>query len=112
MLQWDELRITPDGRYLIIDVEVQNLAFYDNIYIESLYFVTYKNPDDFNSISDKGTKILNYKNSFNAGKYMDIKQPENNRIDFTIRNTNQEKHLRNLKDKRKYLRSRRKNCIP
>ena len=32
MLQWNELRSTPDGRYLIIDVEVQNLNFYDNIY--------------------------------------------------------------------------------
>ena len=53
MLQWNELRITPDGRYLIIDVEVQNLNFYDNIYIESLYFVTYKNPSDCDPISDK-----------------------------------------------------------
>lgn len=44
---------------------------------------------------DKGTKILNYKNSFNAGKYMDIKQPENNRIDFTIINTNQENENHN-----------------
>ena len=58
MLQWNELRITPDGRYLIIDVEVQNLNFYDNIYIESLYFVTYKNPSDYDPISDKGTKIF------------------------------------------------------
>ena len=58
MLQWDELRITPDGRYLIIDVAVQNLTFYDNIYIESLYFVTYKNPSDCDPISDKGTKIF------------------------------------------------------
>ena len=44
---------------------------------------------------DKGTKILNYKNSFNAGKYMYIKQPENNRIDFTIINTNQENENHN-----------------
>ena len=44
---------------------------------------------------DKGTKILNYKNSFNVGKYTDIKQPENNRIDFKIINTNQENENHN-----------------
>lgn len=44
---------------------------------------------------DKGTKILNYKNSFNVGNYTDIKQPENNRIDFKIINTNQENENHN-----------------
>lgn len=57
MLQWNELRITPDGKYLIIDVAVQNLSYYKNITIESLYFVTYKNPSDCDPINDKGTKI-------------------------------------------------------
>lgn len=39
---------------------------------------------------DKGTKILNYKNPLNFGKYKDIEEPANNRIDFKIINTNQE----------------------
>ncbi len=37
-----------------------------------------------------GTKILNYKNPLSFGKYEDVKEPENNRIDFNIVNTNQE----------------------
>lgn len=46
MLQWNELRITPDGRYLIIDVEVQHLEYYDNVYLESISICVPKNPDD------------------------------------------------------------------
>lgn len=41
MLQWNELRVTPDGKYLIVDVEVQNKSFYDNIYINNLTLQIY-----------------------------------------------------------------------
>lgn len=39
---------------------------------------------------DMGTKILNYKNPLDFGKYKMIETPENNRIDFNIVNTNSE----------------------
>ena len=42
------------------------------------------------SNADMGTKILNYKNPLNFGKYEMIETPENNRIDFNIVNTNSE----------------------
>lgn len=42
------------------------------------------------SNADMGTKILNYKNPLDFGKYKTIKEPENNRIDFNIVNTNSE----------------------
>lgn len=48
MLQWDELSITPDGKYLVIDVQVQDSAFYNNIYIESIYMNAYSKSEDFN----------------------------------------------------------------
>ena len=54
MLQWNELRITPDGRYLIIDVEVQNLDFYKEIHIETLWMEVFDNADNYKS---KGKKF-------------------------------------------------------
>ncbi len=42
------------------------------------------------SNADIGTKVLNYKNPLNFGKYKAIEEPENHRIDFNIVNTNSE----------------------
>ena len=42
------------------------------------------------SNSDIGSKVLNYKNPLNFGKYENILAPENDRIDFNIVNTNSE----------------------
>ncbi|MCI8384618.1 MAG: hypothetical protein HFJ33_07175 [Clostridia bacterium] len=42
------------------------------------------------STADIGTKILNYKNPLDFGKYKMINRPKNNRIDFNIINTNSE----------------------
>ena len=47
MLQWDELRITPDGKFLIVDVEVQNLDYFKDVYLESLQMNVYSKADDF-----------------------------------------------------------------
>lgn len=38
MLQWNELRVTPDGKRLIVDVQVQELDYYDDVYIDSICF--------------------------------------------------------------------------
>lgn len=45
MLQWNELRITPDGKYLIIDVEVQSQSYYKNIFINTLSLQVYSKID-------------------------------------------------------------------
>lgn len=42
MLQFNELRIGPDGKHLIIDVQVQNLSYYDDIYIDTIIIDTQK----------------------------------------------------------------------
>ena len=34
MIEFKELRVTPDGKTLIIDVAVKDLSYYDNVYIE------------------------------------------------------------------------------
>ena len=47
MLNWNELRITPDGKFLIIDVEVQNLDYFKDVYLESLQMNVYPKADDF-----------------------------------------------------------------
>lgn len=36
MIEFKELRVTPDGKTLIIDVAVKDLSYYDDVYIDSL----------------------------------------------------------------------------
>lgn len=40
MVQFNELRITPDGKNLIIDVSVQDMEYYDNVFIDSIIIDT------------------------------------------------------------------------
>ena len=61
--------------------ELTNENTIKELYIDNIFMT---------SKLDKGTKILNYKNPLNFGKYKDIEEPTNNRIDFKIINTNQE----------------------
>ena len=42
MLQFNELRISPDNKYLIVDVQVQELPYYDNINIDTIIIDTQK----------------------------------------------------------------------
>jgi hypothetical protein len=47
MINFQELRITPDGKYLIIDVVIPKYSFYENISIASISIYnksTYKHP--------------------------------------------------------------------
>lgn len=47
MLQWNELRITEDSKHLVIDVQVQNLEYYKNVHLQSLYMNVYKKSSDY-----------------------------------------------------------------
>lgn len=40
MLEFRELRITPDGNHLIIDVAVQEHSYYENVFIDSIIIDT------------------------------------------------------------------------
>ena len=45
MLQFNQLRITPDGKHLIVDVSVKNMAQYEEVYINSIKIDTQKTFD-------------------------------------------------------------------
>lgn len=36
MIHFNELKITPDNKHLIIDVSVSNESYYDNVYLDSI----------------------------------------------------------------------------
>lgn len=42
MLQWNELRVTADAKNLIIDVQVQDMEYYDKIVIDKIVVDTQK----------------------------------------------------------------------
>nr|DAI06258.1 MAG TPA: hypothetical protein [Crassvirales sp.] len=42
MVQFNELHITPDGKTLVIDVSVKDLAYYENVYLDSIQIETQK----------------------------------------------------------------------
>ncbi len=77
--QYTDISIYIDNTSTISELTDENTI--KQLYIDSI--VTTSN-------SDIGTKILNYKNPLNFGKYEMIDFPENNTIDFNIVNTNSE----------------------
>lgn len=40
MLQYNELRITQDRKYLVIDVQVQELSYYEDVYLDTIIIDT------------------------------------------------------------------------
>ena len=77
--QYSDLAIYIDNGQASSELTNENTI--KELYIDNIFMT---------SKLDKGTKILNYKNPLNFGKYKDIEEPNNNRIDFKIINTNQE----------------------
>lgn len=57
MLIFNELRITPDGQYLIIDVSVSNAEYYSGISIQSIIIDT---QDTYISSGPSNTPIYSY----------------------------------------------------
>lgn len=77
--QYTDISIYIDNTSTISELTDENTI--KELYIDSIVAT---------SNSDIGTKILNYKNPLNFGKYKMIMPSENNRIDFNIINTNSE----------------------
>lgn len=77
--QYSDISIYIDNTSYITDLTNENTV--KELYIDNIVM---------KSNSDKGTKILNYKNPLNFGKFKSIETPQNNRIDFNIINTNSE----------------------
>ena len=78
------------SQYSDISIYIDNLSHISELTDENTVKELYIDNIVINSNSDKGTKVLNYKNPLNFGKYKYIDEPSNNRIDFDIVNTNSE----------------------
>lgn len=77
--QYSDLSIYIDNTSYISELTNENTI--KELYIDSIVI---------NSSADIGTKILNYKNPLDFGKYKNIQYPNSGRIDFNIINTNSE----------------------
>lgn len=82
--QYTDLSIYLNNSEYSSDLTEQNTV--KELYIDNIMLITN---------IDRGTKILNYKNPLNIGKYANIEKPKNDRIDFKIINTNQENENHN-----------------
>ena len=78
------------SQYTDLSIYIDNLSTVTELTDENTVRELYIDNISMKSNADIGTKILNYKNPLNFGKYEDIQVPENNRIDFNIVNTNSE----------------------
>ena len=85
--QYSDISIYIDNGQTISDLTDENSV--KELYIDNI---------EITSKSEKGNKILNYKNPLNFGKYQDIVQPERDRIDFTIINTNEQNENHNYSE--------------
>ena len=77
-------------QYTDISIYIDNMSTISELTDENTIKQLYIDDIVATSNADMGTKILNYKNPLNFGKYEMIETPENNRIDFNIVNTNSE----------------------
>ena len=57
MIEFKELRVTPDGKTLIIDVAVKDLSYYDNVYIKS---VTIDTQDTYSESGSSTNPLFHY----------------------------------------------------
>lgn len=78
------------SQYSDISIFIDNTSYITDLTNENTVKELYIDNISIQANSDKGTKILNYKNPLNFGKYKEIKGSKNDRIDFNIINTNSE----------------------
>ena len=78
------------SQYSDISIYIDNTSTISELTNENTIKELYIDNIEITSNSEKGTKILNYKNALNFGKYKKLEAPNNNRIDFNIVNTNSE----------------------
>lgn len=57
MIQFNELRVTPDGKRLIIDASVKDLQYYNDVYIDTIVIDT---QDTYMANGPSGNPIFSY----------------------------------------------------
>lgn len=77
-------------QYTDISIYIDNTSTISELTDENTIKQLYIDNIVATSNADRGTKVLNYKNPLDFGKYKMVEPPANNRIDFNIINTNSE----------------------
>ena len=80
---------------IYIDNKLENSELTDENTVKQLYI---DNITISPQLKHKGKKLLNYKNPLIFGKYTNIEQYENDRIDFNIVNNNDQNYSNNYND--------------
>lgn len=79
MVTFNELRITKDGKYLIIDVSIRSQSYYDKVYLDSISIDTqdtYKDGGPSSSIvynkniTSESTTAKNYRLELSVGDFL------------------------------------------
>lgn len=83
------------SQYSDISIFIDNTSYITDLTNENTVKELYIDNISIKANSDKGTKILNYKNPLSFGKYKEIESSNNDRIDFNIINTNSENENHN-----------------
>lgn len=84
------LRDMSINQYTDISIYIDNISTISELTDENTIKELYIDNIVATSTADRGSKVLNYKSPLDFGKYKMIENPENNRIDFNIVNTNSE----------------------
>lgn len=84
------LRNMSINQYTDISIYIDNISTISELTDENTIKELYIDNIVATSTADRGSKVLNYKSPLDFGKYKMIENPENNRIDFNIVNTNSE----------------------
>ena len=77
MIEFKELRVTPDGKTLIIDAAVKDLSYYDNVYIKS---VTVDTQDTYSESGSSTNPLFHYEVS-------SVSEENKKRIRLELNNT-------------------------
>lgn len=72
MLQYNELRITQDKKYLIVDVQVQELSYYENVYLDTIIIDTQKTYSALGPSNNPFMTIQMEPNTKHYRKFIDI----------------------------------------
>ena len=79
MVRFNELRITKDGKYLVIDVSVRSQSYYNDVYLDSISIDTQDTYKDggpsssivyFKDITSEGDRIKNYRLELSVGEFL------------------------------------------
>ena len=52
MIKFNELRVTDDGKYLVVDVQIAEDDYYENVYIDQIIIDSDKKFSDFGPVGE------------------------------------------------------------